>query len=106
MTKEWNNCDPKRPLDIIRPSFYHVSNFMYHTIVKEKKYRYTNEDALTKYNSSRILSPHEVSYFNLFVNGVIQPLITYSIKEGELLFLTEDLPIVNTSITLQFIIIS
>ncbi|MBG9830808.1 DUF4183 domain-containing protein [Bacillus wiedmannii] len=106
MTKKWNNCDPKRPLDIICPSFYRVSNFMYHTIVKEKKYRYTNEDALAKYNSSPILSPHEVSYFNLFVNGVIQPLTTYAIKEGELLFLTEDLPIVNTSITLQFIMIS
>ena len=106
MIKKWNNCDPKRPLDIIYPSFYPVSNFMYHTIVKEKKYRYTNEDALAKYNSSPILSPHEVSYFNLFVNGVIQPLTTYAIKEGELLFLTEDLPIIDTSITLQFIIIS
>lgn len=64
MSKKWNNCDPKRPLDIIYPSFYRVSNFMYHTIAKEKKYRYTNEDALKKYNSSMILSPHEVSYFS------------------------------------------
>ncbi|HFF3743186.1 DUF4183 domain-containing protein [Bacillus cereus] len=106
MYKKWNNCNPKRPLDIIYPSFYRVSNLMYHTIAKEKQHRYTNEDRLTEYNSSTILSPDEVSYFNLFVNGVIQPLATYTVCKGELIFLTEDLPIINTPITLQFIIIS
>ncbi|MED3038485.1 hypothetical protein CBR56_29075 [Bacillus thuringiensis] len=106
MIKKWNNCDPKRPLDIIYPSFYRISNFMYHTIAKKKKYKYTNEDALTQHNSSTILSPHEVSYFNLFVNGVIQPLNTYTVNKGELIFLTENLPIIHTPITLQFIIIS
>ncbi|MED3037841.1 hypothetical protein CBR56_29450 [Bacillus thuringiensis] len=105
MIKKWNNCDPKRPLDIISPPFYRVSHVMYHTIVKEKKYRYTNKDALTEYNRSTILSPNEVSYFNLFVNGVIQPFTTYTVRKGELLFLTEDLPIIHTPITLQFITI-
>ncbi|WP_249872159.1 DUF4183 domain-containing protein [Oceanobacillus saliphilus] len=46
---------------------------------------YTNEDELTEYGQCGILNPSEVSYYNLFVNGVLQPEILYDVKEGYLI---------------------
>ncbi|OQR53107.1 DUF4183 domain-containing protein [Bacillus sp. CDB3] len=80
-----------------------VQNTMYHTIAKQDQFVYTNADGLAEYNSSKILSPTEVSYFNLFINGVIQPLITYTIEVGKLTLLSEEPPALHAPITLQFI---
>lgn len=96
------DCSPKRPLSILLPTHKSVENIMYHAIAKQDQFIYTNSDGLSEYNSSSILSPVEVSYFNLFINGVIQPLNTYQVESGKLTLLSET-PLAHTPITLQFI---
>lgn len=76
---------------------------MYHAIAKKNQFVYTNADGLAEYNSSSILSPAEVSYFNLFINGVIQPLNMYQVERGKLILLSKNAPLARTPITLQFI---
>lgn len=47
----------------------------------------------------------KVSYVNLFINGVLQPPVTYEIKEGILQLKTSDVPPEGAPINLQFITI-
>ncbi|WP_244305994.1 DUF4183 domain-containing protein [Bacillus cereus] len=98
-------CNPKRPLAILLPPHNSVKNIMYHALAKQNQFIYTNADALTAYNSSNILSPTDVSYFNLFINGVIQPLTMYTVEAGKLTLLSEQTPVLHSPITLQFITI-
>ncbi|CUB56718.1 DUF4183 domain-containing protein [Bacillus cereus] len=97
------NCSPKRPLAILFSPYKSVQNTMYHTLAKQDQFVYTNADGLTEYKSSNILAPSEVSYFNLFINGVIQPLSTYTVEPGKLILLSEEPPSLHAPITLQFI---
>lgn len=64
---------------------------------------YTNDDELKKYGNRGILDPNKVSYFNLYINGVLQPKINYEIQEGLLLFKTEDVPLKNSIIIISFV---
>jgi hypothetical protein len=50
-----------------------------------------------------ILSPDATSYYNLFVNGVLQPKTNYKIKKGFLEFKTTDIPSKGESIIITFI---
>lgn len=43
---------------------------------------YTDADALPAYGDKGIPSPCEVSFFNLYVNGVLQPAPVYLLKKG------------------------
>ncbi|PEJ60500.1 MULTISPECIES: DUF4183 domain-containing protein [Bacillus cereus group] len=102
-TFKYSNCNPKRPLSIIFPTHHAIQNVMYHALAKQNQLVYTNSDGITAYNSSPILSPSAVSYINFFVNGVIQPLNTYSVETGKLTLLSETAPIPGTPLTLQFL---
>lgn len=64
---------------------------------------YTNADELTMYGNRGILNPQQVSFENLFVNGVIQPKINYIVEEGTLMLKSEDMPIEGAPISIQFI---
>lgn len=64
---------------------------------------YTDADALAEYGGQKILPPCEVSYYNLFINGVLQPPAAYSVEQGKLILNTEDTPILNAPIILQMI---
>lgn len=66
---------------------------------------YTNENELKEYGEQGILDPNKVSYINLFINGVLQPPITYEVKKGYLRLNTKDVPQKDTPIILQFITI-
>ncbi len=66
---------------------------------------YTDADELKKYGDKGILSPDDVSYYNLFVNGVLQPKTNYAVSRGCLKFLTEDIPKKDQIITIQFILL-
>ena len=65
-----------------------VENNFYVAVSDGLKKKYTNSDALTEYGDKGIPSPRDVSYFNLYVNGVLQPQPTYVVSEG-LLQITE-----------------
>lgn len=62
---------------------------------------YTNPDEIKMYSADGILDPTEISYQNLFVNGVLQPLVDYQVRKGYLVLETENNPTVGAPITLQ-----
>ena len=76
--------------------------YQYNTMAQGKSI-YTNDDELTEYGNQGILDPEQVSYINLFINGVIQPKVNYSVTEGSLELQAEPLPILGAPIILQFI---
>lgn len=103
---------PKRRLDV--QSFYSQAQVAYDRLVCAEicqytalsdgvKRHYTNQDAVLEYDGCGILAPDRVSYYNLFVNGVLQPKVNYAIWEGNLSFLTSDLPPKDAPIVLEFI---
>jgi len=69
------------------PKYNAVTSY-YVAIADGVKTTYTDEDALTEYGDNGIPSPCEVSFFNLYVNGVLQPALVYLLKKG-ILELTE-----------------
>jgi hypothetical protein len=55
--------------------------YQYNALSDGKKRIYTNQDELKEYGDMGILSPDATSYYNLFVNGVLQPKTNYKIKK-------------------------
>ncbi len=66
---------------------------------------YTNDDVLKKYSNSGIPAPSDVSYSNLYVNGVLQPLPNYTVRRGLLTLNTENLPLKGQILTLESLVI-
>ncbi|SHN75185.1 protein of unknown function [Desulfitobacterium chlororespirans DSM 11544] len=64
---------------------------------------YTNDDEIKEYGDQGILDPHQVSYFNLFINGVLQPRVNYELHEGLLVLKTEDAPLKGSPIIITFV---
>ncbi len=90
-------------------SFNHEKNllnadiYQYNTLSDGVKKIYTNDDELIEYGNRGILDPNDVSYFGLFINGVLQPKVNYEIQKGLLLLKTEDAPIKDSAIIISFI---
>jgi len=74
----------------------------YYTIADGVKRTYYDSDELKKYGNRGLLSPQEVSYYNVFVNGVLQPKTNYFLKKGELTFTTPDIPAKGRPIIVLF----
>jgi hypothetical protein len=66
---------------------------------------YHNSDELKEYGDQGILSPQEVSYYNVFVNAVLQPRANYILKKGELIFTTQDIPLKGQAVMILFTIL-
>ncbi|SDI31085.1 DUF4183 domain-containing protein [Alteribacillus bidgolensis] len=77
----------------------------YYAIAEEGQRIYTNENALNDHGEGVILDPNEASYYNLFINGVMQPHQIYELSSGFLYLKSEDLPLKGSPIILQFVII-
>jgi hypothetical protein len=77
--------------------------YQYNAFSNGEKRIFTNEDELTQYGNRGILDPNDVSYFNLFINGVLQPKINYEIEKGLLLLKTKDIPLEGSSILIVFV---
>lgn len=77
--------------------------YYYSTIADGLKRVYTNEDELTGYGVRGIIDPEQVSFMNLYVNGVLQPKVNYTVKKGFLIFLASDIPRKGVPICLEFI---
>lgn len=67
------------------------------------KRSFTSEDKVKGYGCSGILSPTNVSLYEVFVNGIMQPRSTYILKKDELTFVTEDVPSDGQTVTISFI---
>lgn len=77
--------------------------YQYTAISDGTKRVFTNADELKKYGDKGIFSPEEVSYYNSYVNGVLQPKVNYIMKKGRLEFITEDLPTQGATIIIKYI---
>jgi len=79
----------------------------YITTGVEGKRTYTNADGLSQYGSQSIPDPGDVTFFNLFVNGMLQPSVFYTVSAGTLSFigpndvLTTGVPIILQTIKIQ-----
>ena len=71
----------------------------------EKTYIYRFRWASSIWYNSHII-PDEVSYINLFINGILQPQPLYQVSTGQLTLLDNQPPSQGSSIILQFIIIN
>jgi hypothetical protein len=83
-----------------------VKIYEYFAISDGKTSVFTNQDQLPEYKGPGILDPNTVSYYNLFINGVLQPKQNYHVSEGKLTLKTKDVPMKNAIIALQMIKIS
>lgn len=92
---------PGEPVPPPAPEILQVDTFQYITVADGVRNAYTNGDGLAQFQSSSILNPGTVSYFNLFINGMLQPLNTYTVTEG--LLQIDGVPEQGVPITLQFI---
>ncbi|MGY0693617.1 DUF4183 domain-containing protein [Virgibacillus sp. FSP13] len=86
------------------PTTIGLKTFQYLTLADENKRIYTDQDALKQYGSSNIPNPDNISYMNLFINGVLQPEVLYRVHEGSLELLSSDLPLQGTTIILLFVV--
>lgn len=77
--------------------------YQYNALSDGIKKLYTNEDELRRYGNKGILDPDTVSYFNLFINGVLQPKVNYELQKGLLLLKTEDVPLKDSIIIIIFV---
>ena len=75
----------------------------YSTIADGSKRTFRNDDEMKEYGGQGILSPEEVSFFNVFVNGVLQPKMNYILKKGELTFITQDIPAKDRTVIILFV---
>ncbi|MGG1197190.1 hypothetical protein BK720_06115 [Bacillus thuringiensis serovar brasilensis] len=83
-----------------------TTNLLFYTFADGEKLVYTDSDGLAQYGTTHILSPDEVSYINLFINGILQPQPLYQVSTGQLTLLDNQPPSQGSSIILQFIIIN
>ena len=62
---------------------------------------FTDRDAASIYDSSRIVLPPFSSYQNVYVNSVVQPRFVYRVGAGRLVFVSSDAPAVGQPVTQQ-----
>jgi hypothetical protein len=80
-----------------------VQSFEFYAISDGLKRIYTNDDAISGYGKQEITDPKNISIINLFINGVLQPQISYKIEMGRLMIKTIDIPPKGAPIILQMI---
>lgn len=66
-----------------------ASDYQYCTIADGSKLVFSNSDELPYYGNQGIPDPAAVSYFNLYINGVLQPHTNYQVGPGVLTLKTE-----------------
>jgi len=93
----------KTRIPVIYDLLLSAITYQYNALSDGVKMEYTDQDELTEYGHEGILSPTSVSYYNLFVNGVLQPDVNYAVSEGQLELLTADVPPKNEPIILTFV---
>lgn len=80
-----------------------VETFQYYTISDGEKKVYTDEDELPYYEKVGIKDPKDISFTNLFINGILQPAALFSFQKGILTLNSTEPPQKGTPIILQFI---
>ncbi|HZJ76737.1 MAG TPA: DUF4183 domain-containing protein, partial [Oscillospiraceae bacterium] len=84
-------------------SVLYADVYQYNALSDGIKKIYTDDDELNEYGDRGILDPNSVSYFNLFINGVLQPKVNYKIEKGLLVLKTKDVPLKGSPIIITFV---
>ncbi len=82
-----------------------VTDWHYNACSNGEKKVYTDDDELIEYGDHGIPSPCDVSYFNLYINGVLQPKVNYQVRKGVLQLNTIDAPVKGALVILESIVI-
>ena len=80
-----------------------VELYEYYMQAKENQRVFSYRDQVREYRNGKIPSPEDVSYMNLFINGVLQPAKNYEVIKDKLILKTIDLPLVDTILILQMV---
>ncbi|MEB5456443.1 DUF4183 domain-containing protein [Virgibacillus pantothenticus] len=98
-------CPPVPPTPPPPSNVLKAETSQYTAISDGVKTVYTNQDKVPEYSTSDILNPNDVSYINLFINGILQPATIYNVQPGSLQLLVDqsDIPRNGVPIILQFI---
>ncbi len=80
-----------------------VELYEFYMNAKENQRVFSYCDQVNEYRSGRIPSPEDVSYMNLFINGVLQPAKNYEVVKDQLILNTVDLPLEKTILILQMV---
>ena len=81
-----------------------IEGCQYNTVSDGDKKEFTNDDEILMYGNKGIPDPNDVSLFNLYVNGVLQPKTNYMVKQGLLTLTTTAPPIEGAPIILEYLI--
>ena len=92
---------PTQEIRCISPRKVIIKEFFAESDGRQKIF--TEEDGNKVLGKQQILDPSEVSYMNLFINGVLQPKINYEVIEGKIILKTDDAPLFGSPIILQMI---
>lgn len=80
-----------------------VELYEFYMFVKENQRIFSYHDQVNEYQNGKIPSPEDVSYMNLFINGVLQPAKNYEVVKDQLILKTVDLPLEKTILILQMV---
>ena len=83
----------------------YVTNELYVALSTGTKRVFTDSDELIMYGDKGIPSPNDVSYFNLYINGSLQPKTNYIVEKGILTLTTSDIPPQGATVILESLII-
>jgi hypothetical protein len=86
-----------------KEDIYKAEVYQYNALSDGSRKIYTDEDESIKYDNRGIPDPKNVSFFNLYINGIIQPSENYYVEKGMLVLKTEDVPQRNAPIVLNFV---
>ena len=80
-----------------------VELYEFYMYAKENQRVFSYYDQVDEYRVNEIPSPEDVSYMNLFINGVLQPAKNYKVVKDKLILNTVDLPLEKTILILQMV---
>lgn len=75
----------------------------FYTLSDGMKKVYTAEDCIEHAGDQIIQNISDVSFTNLFINGVLQPKVNYKVENGKIILTTLDAPLKGSPIILQMI---
>ena len=76
--------------------------YQYSALARDGQWVFTDGDELTQYGNRGILDPQQVSFQQLFINGVLQPSINYVLEKGKLTLTTQDPPLTGAPVILRY----
>lgn len=98
-------CPPIPPTPPPPSQVLNAETSQYTALSDGVKTVYTNQDKEPQFSTSDILNPNDVSYINLYINGILQPTSIYHVQAGTLTLLVgpNEVPRNGVPIILQFI---